>query len=90
MKEHFFVPVIAHNMRGYDSHLIIKHMEKKFTCADISVIASNTEKFISFQIGQLRFLDSLQCLNASLIWREMVRNSSTLHVILSTLRLSRE
>jgi len=66
MKEHFFVPVIAHNMRGYDSHLIIKHMEKKFTCADISVIASNTEKFISFQIGQLRFLDSLQFLNASL------------------------
>src|SRR5437867_4687752 len=66
MKDKFFVPVIAHNMRGYDSHLIIKHMEKKFDCADIDVIASNTEKFIAFQIGQLRFLDSLQFLNASL------------------------
>src|SRR3989442_11750474 len=66
MKDKFFVPVIAHNMRGYDSHLIIKHMEKKFDCADIDVIASNTEKFISFSIGQLRFLDSLQFLNASL------------------------
>ena len=62
----FFVPVIAHNMRGYDSHLIIKHMEQKFTCQDVRVIANNTEKFIAFQIGQLRFLDSLQFLNASL------------------------
>src|SRR2546425_1233848 len=24
MKDEFFVPVIAHNMRGYDSHIIIK------------------------------------------------------------------
>src|SRR6267154_1983228 len=66
MKDKFFVPIIAHNMRGYDSHLIIKHMQKKLTVKDIDVIASNTEKFIAFQIGQLRFLDSLQFLNASL------------------------
>ena len=66
MKDEFFVPVIAHNMRGYDSHLIIKHMEKSFACENIHVIASNTEKFTAFQIGQLRFLDSLQFLNASL------------------------
>jgi hypothetical protein len=66
MKDEFFVPVIAHNMKGYDSHLIIKHMEKTFACDSIRVIASNTEKFKSFQIGHLRFLDSLQFLNASL------------------------
>jgi len=66
MKDMFFVPIIAHNMRGYDSHIIIKHMEKTFACDNIDVIASNTEKFTSFQIGQLRFLDSLQFLNASL------------------------
>ena len=24
----FFIPVIAHNMRGNDSHLIVKHYEK--------------------------------------------------------------
>ena len=59
MKDRFFVPVIAHNMRGYDSHLIIKNMEKKFTCENIDVIASNTQKFIAFQVGQLRFLDFL-------------------------------
>ena len=48
MKDEFFVPVIAHNMRGYDSHLIIKHMEKTFAADTIHIIASNTEKFISF------------------------------------------
>ena len=53
-------------MRGYDSHLIIKHMETKFSCKEIRVIASNSEKFTAFQIGQLRFIDSLQFLNASL------------------------
>ena len=53
-------------MRVYDSHLNIKHMEKKFDSADIDVIASNTENFIAFQIGQLRFFDYLQFLNASL------------------------
>src|SRR6266516_3407872 len=66
MKDEFFIPIIAHNMRGYDSHIIIKHMEKSFACENIHVIASNTEKFTSFQIGQPRFLDSLQFLSASL------------------------
>ena len=66
MKEEYFLPVIAHNMRDYDGHLIIKLMNKKTTCQDIQVIATNTEKFIAFEIGQLRFLDSLQFLNASL------------------------
>src|SRR5206468_10648218 len=43
-----------------------KYMEKSFACENIHVIASNSEKFTSFQVGQLRFLDSLQFLNASL------------------------
>ena len=43
-------------------------MEKTLTSYsnNIQVIASNSEKFTAFQIGQLRFLDSLQFLNASL------------------------
>ena len=55
MKDRFFVPVIAHNMRGYDSHLIIKYLEKSFACENIDIIASNTKKFAAFQIGQIAF-----------------------------------
>ena len=66
MKDEYFLPVIAHNMRGYDGHLIIKHMDKTMTCQEIQVIANNTKKLMAFEIGQLRFLDSLQFLNASL------------------------
>ena len=63
----FFIPVIAHNMKGYDSHLIIKHYERHANLDfPINVIPNKTEKFVSFQIGKLRFLDSLQFLNASL------------------------
>ena len=63
----FFIPVFFHNLRGYDSHLIIKALTKKIVDKDeIRVIANSTEKFISFQIGGLRFLDTLQFLNASL------------------------
>ena len=58
--DEFFIPVIAHNMKSYDSHLIIKGYKR------VSVIPSNTEKFIAFQIGKLRFLDSFQFLAASL------------------------
>jgi len=65
--DEFFIPVIAHNMRGYDSHLIIKGYEKHASLnSNFNVIPSNTEKFVAFQIGKLRFLDSLQFLNASL------------------------
>ena len=54
-------------MRGYDSHLILKHYEQHGNLdSSITVIPSNTEKFVAFQIGKLRFLDNLQFLNASL------------------------
>src|SRR5271163_1230132 len=60
------LPIIFHNLKGYDSHLIITIFKKQFAVEEIKVIASNTEKFISFQTEQKRFLDSLQFLNASL------------------------
>jgi hypothetical protein len=65
----FFMPVVAHNLRGYDSHLIIQHFKSSFAkkkSNNITVIPNNTEKFLSFQIGSFRFVDSLLFLNASL------------------------
>ena len=59
------IPVILHNLRGYDSHLIMQGLgklkDKKINC-----IPNNTEKYISFSIDNLDFIDSLQFMNASL------------------------
>lgn len=60
-----YIPVVIHNLKGYDSHLIIQGLGK-LKNQNISIIPNNSEKFISFSIGSLRFLDSLQFLNASL------------------------
>ena len=65
-KGNFFIPVIANNMRGYDSHIILKDLTKQFPEEMIQVIANNQEKYISFNIGSLRFIDSLQFLGCGL------------------------
>ena len=65
-KDDFMIPLVFHNLRGYDGQTIIKHITKDFSTEDIVVIPTSSEKFISFQIGNLRFLDSLQFLSASL------------------------
>ena len=61
----FFIPVIFHNLRGYDSHLIMsaigKYKKRRLNC-----IPNNMEKYINFSLGNLRFIDSCQFLNASL------------------------
>ena len=43
----FFIPVIAHNMKGFDAHLILKTYERNVAKrgSQINVIPSNTEKF---------------------------------------------
>ena len=54
-------------MSRYDIHLILKHMEKAFLDeGEVKVIPANTETFIAVDIGQLRFMDSLRFLSASL------------------------
>jgi hypothetical protein len=61
----YYIPVIAHNSQNYDLHLMIsavgKFKDKKILC-----IPSNMEKYISFSFSNLRFIDSLHFLNASL------------------------
>ena len=60
------IPVIFHNLKGYDSYLIMQYITREYARSSIDVIPASSEKFLSFQIGNLRFLDSLQFLTASL------------------------
>ena len=64
----FFIPVIFHNGKNYDMHHILKFLQNNSLSEvrDFRVIATNSEKFISVQIGNLRILDSCQFLPGSL------------------------
>jgi hypothetical protein len=68
----FFVPVIFHNLRSYDSHFIIKHFDRRLVQTgenkfkNVKIVATSSEKFISFDINYLRFIDSVMFLSASL------------------------
>ena len=68
------IPVFFHNLEGYDSHLLMqdlgKYKEKKLSC-----IAKNTEKYISFELGDLQFLHGLNFINESL--GKLVNNLAT-------------
>ena len=59
------LPVIFHNLRGYDSHFIVK-VASKFG-RQLSCIPNTMDKYMSFSIGQkLVFLDSVQFVATSL------------------------
>ena len=59
------VPVIFHNLRGYDSHLIIKKISK--FDVKVSVAPNALEKYMAFTINtNLVFIDSMQFMNSSL------------------------
>jgi hypothetical protein len=64
-----FLPVIFHNLKGYDGHLIIrkaKEMMDEMGIERISAIPNSSEKYMSFSIGNLRFIDSFQFMGSSL------------------------
>ncbi|CAB3991349.1 Gastrula zinc finger [Paramuricea clavata] len=59
------VPVVFHNLRGYDSHLIMQEIGK--FKMDVNVIPNNMEKYISFSLDKnLVFIDSIQFMASSL------------------------
>ena len=58
------IPVVFHNLKGYDSHLIMQKIH--ITKGNITCIPNNAEKYISFSVGQLKFLDSFQLMASSL------------------------
>ena len=65
--EGYVVPVIFHNLRGYNSHLILKQYKRSlFPDKEIACIPNNMEKYVSFSIGNLRFIDSYQFMGESL------------------------
>ena len=59
------VPVIFHNLKGYDSHFIFKELSK-FDCK-ISVIPNGLEKYMSFTLNKnIVLIDSMLFMNYSL------------------------
>ena len=58
------IPVVFHNLKGHDSHLIMQKIHS--TKGNITWVPNNAEKYISFSVGQLRFLDSFQFMASSL------------------------
>ncbi|XP_057299582.1 uncharacterized protein LOC130630197 [Hydractinia symbiolongicarpus] len=44
------VPVIFHNLSGYDAHLFIRELGEKYDTQDIGCIAENTEMYFSFNL----------------------------------------
>ena len=77
-----YIPVVFHNLAGYDAHLFIRELSKYTT--GMNVIAKNTEDYISFSIKvevdkyvdkegnertkemELRFIDSIKFMSRSL------------------------
>ena len=73
------IPVIFHNLRGYDSHFIMqeigeivkehtyKNKKGKEKQMNINAIPNNMEKYMAFMLGNhLTFIDSFQFMSSSL------------------------
>ncbi|RYA71283.1 hypothetical protein DD595_25365, partial [Enterobacter cloacae complex sp. 4DZ3-17B2] len=67
----FNIPIIFHNLSGYDAHFLIREVTNCFE-GDVKVIPCNMEKYISIikfvkdTKIRLTFLDSIRFLNCSL------------------------
>ena len=64
------IPVIFHNLKGYDCHFIMQKigdLVRQDVNIDVGVIASNFEKYIGFRLGNhLTFIDSFSFMSQSL------------------------
>ena len=63
---YYLIPVFLHNLKNYDSHLIIERANELSERGKIDVIAQNSEKFITFAFKNLCFKDSFSFLSSSL------------------------
>ena len=80
------IPVIFHNFKGYDGHLLMHAMAR--VQGEIKCIPTNTEKYISFSLGNLRFIDSLSFLLSSL--EKLVKGSDEFPIIRKTIQNPRK
>ena len=61
------LPIFFHNLRGYDSHLLVKAFARQEEWAGrISIIPQNFEKYMALSLGGLAFKDSCQFMADSL------------------------
>ncbi|MCG7879165.1 MAG: C2H2-type zinc finger protein [Candidatus Thiodiazotropha endolucinida] len=60
-----FIPVLFHNLKNFDAHIICQNLGY-FKDHKLKCIAQNTERYVSFSLGGLRFIDSFQFLPSSL------------------------
>ena len=60
------IPIFFHNLRGYDSHLLLEHFPPLTSQDRVNCIATNFEQFLTFSYRGLKFVDSYQFLKASL------------------------
>ena len=67
------IPIIFHNLTGYDEHFIIKGL-KDNVMKNISIIPQSSEKYKAFLIDNMKFLDSCQFLSESL--EQLTKNLS--------------
>ena len=61
--ETVIIPVVFHNLKGYDAHHIMRAIAVQ---SDLSCILTNMEKNVFFSLGNLRFIDSCQFIQSSL------------------------
>ena len=79
-----YVPVVFHNLRGYDGHFVVKEMYNLGRkCDNIMPVAQNSEKFKNFKIDKLKFIDSMFFLDSSLekLSENLIDESHKNHII---------
>ena len=75
------IPVIFHNLRGYDSRLIIKEISNFDVRVD--VIPNGLEKYMAFTISRnLVFIDGMQFMNSTLdsLFKNLVDKTSNIYL----------
>jgi hypothetical protein len=86
------IPVVFHNLRGYDAHHILLELANDAEPDDIDCIANTSEKYLSFTIKKpqtvpLRFIDSVQFMPSSL--EQLITNNredpNAVHTAMDTL-----